>query len=542
MSTESAWSRLETLRDTFGETRLRDLFESDPGRFDRYSVEAAGLFLDFSKNWLNDEILSGLFSLADAAGVAEKREAMFSGAKINSTEERAVLHTALRMPEGSSLVLDGADVVSGVHQVLKAMEEFSNGVRSGALSGSGGQKITDVVNIGIGGSDLGPVMVVRALKPFHDGPAVHFVSNVDGADIADTLAGLNPETTLFIVASKTFTTIETMTNAATARNWIADGVGEDNVGQHFTALSTNLEAAADFGISADRVFGFWDWVGGRYSVWSAIGLSVMIAVGAENFRKFLSGAHRMDQHFRTAQHSENLPVILAMIGVWYRNFWGLSSHAVIPYSQRLERFAAYLQQLDMESNGKSVQKDGTVALETGPLVWGEPGTNGQHAFFQLLHQGSDIIPIDFLAAARAHEAFSEHQEILLANCLAQSEALMRGKTLEEAADELRAAGKGGDEVNALAPHKVFPGNRPSNTLLFRSLDPETLGALIALYEHKVFVQGVIWNINSFDQWGVELGKQLAKELRPGIDDPDALTGRDASTAGLLRKVNDLRNG
>lgn len=542
MSTEAVWSELDALREKFGETHLRDLFLKEPDRFERYSIDAGGIFLDFSKNYVTDEIRSALIRLAQKAGVAERRDEMFSGAQINVTEGRAVLHTALRASPDKTIELNGHNIIPDIHAVLSAMSGFSEKIRSGELRSHSGQEFTDVVNIGIGGSDLGPVMVTRALRPFHDGPNTHFVSNVDGADIADTLSKLDPATTLFIVASKTFTTIETMTNAATARKWVVDALGEESVGKHFVALSTNLDAVSRFGIPESNVFGFWDWVGGRYSVWSAIGLSVMLAIGPSNFAKFLEGGRQIDDHFCSAPLDQNIPVMLALLGVWYRNFCGFQAHAVIPYHQRLDRFAAYLQQLDMESNGKSVQRDGRIAPETGPLVWGEPGTNGQHAFFQLLHQGSDIIPIDFIAAAKAHETLNEHQEILLANCLAQSEALMRGKTEEEVVRELSAIGLPGDQIKEIASHKVFAGNRPSNTILFEKLDPETMGKLIAIYEHKVFVQGVIWNINSFDQWGVELGKQLAKELRPGIDDPETIKNRDASTTGLLKKIHALRGG
>jgi glucose-6-phosphate isomerase len=430
--------------------------------------------------------------------------------------------------------------VPEVHAVLDGMAAFADGVRSGRIAGSGGH-FTDVVNIGIGGSDLGPAMVTRALSPYHDGPRLHFVSNVDGAHIADTLAGLDPATTLFLVASKTFTTIETMTNARTARAWIVAALGEPAVGSHFAAMSTALDKVAAFGIDPARAFGFWDWVGGRYSVWSAIGLPVMIAIGPARFGEFLAGARAMDRHFRDAPLGENLPVILGLLGVWYRDVWGFPAQAVLPYDQRLERFPAYLQQLDMESNGKRVRLDGTpVARPTGPLVWGEPGTNGQHAFYQLLHQGTDVIPCDFIVAAEAHESYPEHQELLIANCLAQSEALMRGKTLAEAEAELAGQGLPPERVRALAPHKVFPGNRPSSTLLYRILDPATLGTLIALYEHKVFVMGTVFGINSFDQWGVELGKQLATELLPMVKGAAGPSGRDGSTAGLVAAVRAMR--
>ena len=437
-------------------------------------------------------------------------------------------------------MLDGVNVVDEVHGVLDEMAAFAEGIRSGAIAGKGG-KFTDVVNIGIGGSDLGPAMVTLALSPYHDGPRAHFVSNVDGAHIHDTLAGLDPATTLFLVASKTFTTIETMTNAATARQWIVDALGEAAVGAHFAAMSTALDKVAAFGIDTKRAFGFWDWVGGRYSVWSAIGLPVMIAIGDKNFRDFLAGAHAMDEHFRHAPLDRNLPVLLALVGIWNRNVLGFPAKAVLPYDQRLLRFAAYLQQLDMESNGKRVTLDGApVATQTGPLVWGEPGTNGQHAFYQLLHQGTDVIPGDFLIAAQAHEPDDVHHHLLLANCFAQTEALMRGRTTDEARKELLAEGKVPTEAERLAPHKTFPGNRPTNTILYRLLDPFTLGRLIALYEHQVFVQGTIWGIDSFDQWGVELGKQLATQLLPMVEGKADASARDASTAGLIAASRRLR--
>ncbi len=427
-----------------------------------------------------------------------------------------------------------------VHEVLDRMAAFADGVRSGALAGAGG-KFTDVVNIGIGGSDLGPAMATLALAPFHDGPRLHFVSNVDGADMRDTIARLDPARTLFLVASKTFTTIETMTNAATARKWIVEALGEQHVAAHFAAISTALPKVAAFGIGAERTFGFWDWVGGRYSVWSAIGLSLMIAIGPESFRAFLAGGRAMDMHFRTAPLSSNMPVILGLIGIWYRNIMGFPVYAVLPYDNRLKRLPAYFQQLDMESDGKSVHLDGTtVRGPTGPIVFGEPGTNGQHAFYQLIHQGTDAIPVDFLVGAHSDAPDDKHQALLLANCLAQSEALMRGKTLAEAQAELKASGMADTAIDRLAPHKVFPGNRPSNTILYRRLDPHTLGMIIALYEHKVFVQGTIWGINSFDQWGVELGKTLAMELLPMVEGKAAPGNRDASTTGLLAAIHRLQ--
>ncbi|MCX5493530.1 glucose-6-phosphate isomerase [Kaistia dalseonensis] len=538
----NAFAALRNHRDRVEAQNLRGLFAADPQRFARLSLEVDGLTLDYSKNRIDTAALVALLDLARTAGVEEHRAAMFAGEKINVSENRAVLHVALRAEAGESYVVDGKNVVEDVHEVLDAMTAFAEGVRSGAIAGTGGA-FTDVVNIGIGGSDLGPAMVTRALSPYHDGPRLHFVSNVDGAHIHDTLAGLNPATTLFLVASKTFTTIETMTNAGTARRWIVDALGEAAVGAHFAAMSTAIAKVKAFGIDDEsRIFGFWDWVGGRYSVWSAIGLPVMIAIGGANFRQFLAGAHAMDVHFRDAPLDRNLPVLLGLVGVWNRNVLGFPAKAVLPYDQRLERFAAYLQQLDMESNGKRVTLEGApVPTATGPLVWGEPGTNGQHAFYQLLHQGTDVIPADFLVAANAHEPDDIHHRLLLANCLAQTEALMRGRTTDEARAELAAEGKSPSEVERLAPHKTFPGNRPTNTILYSRLDPFTLGRLIALYEHQVFVQGSIWGIDSFDQWGVELGKVLAMQILPMIEGTAGAENRDASTAGLIGAIAKLRS-
>jgi glucose-6-phosphate isomerase len=536
----SAFSTLRGHRDRVEAQTMRDMFAADPARFSRLSLTVDGILLDYSKNRLDAAAVVALLDLARTAGVEARRDAMFAGEKINVTENRAVLHVALRAQAGETYLVDGANVVEEVHSVLDAMTRFAEGVRDGSIAGVGG-RFTDVVNIGIGGSDLGPAMVTRALSPYHDGPRLHFVSNVDGAHIHDTLAGLDPASTLFLVASKTFTTIETMTNAATARRWLVAALGEQAVGAHFAAMSTALDKVNAFGIDSSRAFGFWDWVGGRYSVWSAIGLPVMIAIGAENFRAFLAGAHDMDQHFRTAPLDRNLPVMLALVGIWNRNVLGFPAKAVLPYDQRLERFAAYLQQLDMESNGKRVTLEGApVTMATGPLVWGEPGTNGQHAFYQLIHQGTDVIPCDFLIAATAHEKDGVHHALLLANCFAQTEALMRGRTTDEARAELAAEGKVPTEVERLAPHKTFPGNRPSNTILYKTLDPYTLGRLIALYEHQVFVQGAIWGIDSYDQWGVELGKQLALQLMPMVEGKVSAESRDSSTAGLIEAAAQLR--
>ncbi|MDX8509098.1 glucose-6-phosphate isomerase [Mesorhizobium captivum] len=521
---------------------MREAFAADPKRFERFSAADGDLLLDWSKCAVDADTMAMLEKLATAADLAGRRAAMFEGKKINITENRAVLHTALRNLTGKGVVVDGQDTKADVIAVLDAMGAFADAIRSGKAAGATGKKITDIVNIGIGGSDLGPAMVTLALAPYHDGPRAHYVSNVDGAHIHDTLKGLSPETTLIIVASKTFTTVETMTNAETARKWVEKALGKEAIGKHFAAVSTALDLVAKFGIASDRVFGFWDWVGGRYSVWSAIGLPVMIAVGPRNFRAFLDGAHEMDEHFRSAPLQKNLPALLGLIGWWHRVVCKYPARAVIPYDQRLSRLPAYLQQLDMESNGKSVTLDGgAVTTPTGPLVWGEPGTNGQHAFFQLLHQGTDFIPVEFLAAAVGHEPELKHQhDLLLANCLAQSEAFMKGRTLEEARAQMLAKGMKPADVDRIAPHRVFSGNRPSLTILYRKLDPRTLGRLIALYEHRVFVEGTLFNINSFDQWGVELGKELATGLLPVVEGKETAAKRDASTAGLVAHIHQLR--
>ena len=521
-------------RDT-NATDIRAAFAADPQRFSRYSAKLDDFLFDYSKCAVNDAVLDGLEALAKDAGVEKKRDAMFAGAIINITEERAVLHTALRNRANTPVLVDGEDVMPDVNGVLDAMGAFADGIRSGSLKGATGKAITDVVNIGIGGSDLGPVMATLALAPFHDGPRLHFVSNIDGAHIADTLKLLDAETTLFIVASKTFTTIETMTNAATARKFIADALGDAAVGSHFCAVSTALDKVAAFGIGAERVFGFWDWVGGRYSIWSAIGLPLMIAIGKENFAEFLAGGHAVDNHFRAAPVRENIPMLLGLIGYYHRNVLGYPSRAILPYDQRLSRFPAYLQQLDMESNGKSVTMDSTpVEGQTGPVVWGEPGTNGQHAFYQLIHQGTTIIPAEFMIAANGHEKSLRHQhQLLIANCLAQSEALMKGRTLAEAKAQLTAKGMDEAKADKIAPHRVFSGNRPSITMVYDSLTPFSFGRLVALYEHRVFVEGVLFNINSFDQWGVELGKELATGLLPVVEGKESAAGHDSSTAGLV---------
>ena len=521
---------------------MRAAFRDDPRRFAAFSLQLDDFLIDWSKCAVTAETMRLLHELADAAGIGARRQAMLAGEHINLTEDRAVLHTALRNPPGARLLLDGADVMTNVQAVLGAMEAFSDNIRSGAIAGATGRRITDIVNIGIGGSDLGPAMATLALAPYHDGPRAHYVSNVDGAHIHDALDGLDPATTLFIIASKTFTTIETMTNAQTARRWVERALGGEAVEHHFAAVSTALDKVAAFGIKPERVFGFWDWVGGRYSLWSAIGLPIMIAIGGENFRALLAGAHAMDRHFAAAPAEENIPLALGLIGYWHRVACGYPARAVIPYDQRLARLPAYLQQLDMESNGKSVTIDGTPAAgPTGPLVWGEPGTNGQHAFFQLLHQGTDVIPVEFIVAAEGHEPeLKHHHDLLLANCLAQSQALMTGRTLDEAKSQMLARGQRPDFVETIAPHRVFPGNRPSVTMIHRRLDPFALGRLIALYEHRVFVEAQLYGINAFDQWGVELGKELATNLLPVVEGKQDAAASDASTAGLVRHIHTLQ--
>ncbi|KRB24558.1 glucose-6-phosphate isomerase [Mesorhizobium sp. Root695] len=544
MDQSSFQNQLAALRDhrAAAPASMRQAFAADPKRFVTFSATDGDLLLDWSKCAVDTTTMDLLEKLAEAADLEGRRAAMFAGKKINVTEDRAVLHTALRNLTGKGVTVDGQDVKADVIAVLDAMGAFADAVRSGKAAGATGKKITDIVNIGIGGSDLGPAMATLALAPYHDGPRAHYVSNIDGAHIHDTLKGLSAETTLFIIASKTFTTVETMTNAQTARDWVQKALGKEAVGKHFAAVSTALDLVAKFGIERDRVFGFWDWVGGRYSVWGAIGLPVMIAIGPRNFRAFLDGAHEMDEHFRTAPVKENLPALLGLVGWWHRVICGYPARAVIPYDQRLSRLPAYLQQLDMESNGKSVTLEGTAAATpTGPLVWGEPGTNGQHAFFQLLHQGTDFIPVEFLAAAVGHEPDLKHQhDLLLANCLAQSEALMKGRTLEEARAQMLAKGMKPAAVDKIAPHRVFSGNRPSVTILYRKLDPRTFGRLIALYEHRVFVEGTLFNINSFDQWGVELGKELATGLLPVVEGKESAANRDSSTAGLVGFIHHLR--
>jgi len=541
--TETApWKALEGHYREIGEVHMRELFAADPKRFERFSLEFDGLLFDYSKNRIDETTVKLLIDLARTSGVVEAAEAMFAGEKINWTEDRAVLHVALRNRAGSPIEVDGEDVMPGVNAVLQKMKAFSEAVRSGQWLGFTGRPITAVVNIGIGGSDLGPAMICEALTPYCDGPRVRFVSNVDATDFVEKTRGLDPAETLFVVASKTFTTQETMTNAKTARRWLIEALGDDSaVARHFVALSTNHDAVEAFGIDPDCIFEFWDWVGGRYSSWSAIGLSVALAVGFARFTELLEGAHAVDRHFAEESLEENIPVLMAMLGIWYRNFFGASTRAVLPYDQYLRRFPAYLQQGDMESSGKSVDRDGKkVGYQTGAVVWGEPGTNGQHAFYQLIHQGTELVPCDFIGVINSHNPIGDHHRKLIANCFAQTEALMRGKTAEEVEEELHLRHLDEDEIEALVSHKVFEGNRPSNTFLLDRVTPRSLGMLVALYEHQFFVQGVVWRVNSFDQWGVELGKVLAGnilgEIKASTTDPDVdLSHHDASTRALIER-------
>ncbi|WP_190145863.1 glucose-6-phosphate isomerase [Streptomyces platensis] len=534
------WTALGKHREQLAEVHLRELFERDPERAERYTLQVGDLHLDYSKHLVTDETLGLLRELAAAAGVAELRDAMFRGEKINITERRSVLHTALRAPGSAVIMSDGENVSPGVQHVLTRMGIFCDRVRSGDWKGHTGKRIKTVVNIGIGGSDLGPAMAYEALRAYtHRDMQFRFVSNVDGADLHEAVRDLDPAETLFIIASKTFTTIETITNATSARDWLLTGLGAggEAVAKHFVAVSTNAEKVAEFGIDTDNMFEFWDWVGGRYSFDSAIGLSLMIAIGPERFREMLAGFHLVDEHFRTAPPEENAPLLLGLLGIWYGNFWDAQSHAVLPYSHYLSKFTAYLQQLDMESNGKSVDREGNrVGWQTGPVVWGTPGTNGQHAYYQLLHQGTKMIPADLLGFAEPvadlQPGLVAQHDLLMANLFAQGQALAFGKT----PDEVRAEGV----AEELVPHKTFPGNRPTTTILAGELSPSVLGQLIALYEHKVFVQGAVWNIDSFDQWGVELGKVLAKRVEPALTEGAEVPGLDASTAGLVAKYRELR--
>jgi glucose-6-phosphate isomerase len=538
LTSTASFQALETHAVEAEDWQMRQLFAADPQRFERLSVEAAGLFLDYSKNRLDGRTLELLAALARERNVEQRRDAMFAGEKINNTENRAVLHIALRAPKGTKLIIDGQDVVADVHEVLGRVRAFTDAVRNAQWLGHTGKPITDIVNIGIGGSDLGPKMVCLALRPFaHPRLNMHFVSNVDGHDMDAALEKVDPETTLFIVASKTFTTAETMMNAQTARAWFIERAPEAALPRHFVAVSTNTEAVTRFGIDPANMFPFWDWVGGRYSVWSAIGLSVALCVGFGYFSDFLAGAHAMDEHFRTAPIEQNMPMILGLVGFWNREFLGCPSVSIAPYHQDLNRFPAYLQQLEMESNGKRVTRDGAlVEYDTCPAIWGECGTNGQHAYFQLLHQGTDVTPIDFIASLRPAHELHNHHTALLANCFAQSEAFMKGKTADEVRKDLQQQGMPPAEIERLTPHKTFPGNRPSNTILMDHLNPATLGALIALYEHKTFVQGVLWDVNSFDQWGVELGKVLARKIESELAGEPQPELHDSSTNGLIARA------
>ncbi|HEY8783202.1 MAG TPA: glucose-6-phosphate isomerase [Mucilaginibacter sp.] len=521
---------------------LKELFEIDGQRFKKFSLQFEEILLDYSKNRIDEQTAALLIQLARECSVNKAIEAMFSGEKINATEGRPVLHIALRNRSNKPIYVDGKDVMPDVNRVLQQMKTFSEAIISGSWKGFTGKTITDVVNIGIGGSDLGPVMVTEALKAYKNHLNMHFVSNVDATHIVETLKGLSPETTLFLVASKTFTTQETMTNAHSARDWFIKGGGKENdVARHFAALSTNTKGVADFGIDTKNMFEFWDWVGGRYSLWSAIGLPIVLSIGFENFTELLDGAHAMDEHFRTTELEQNMPVVLALIGIWYNNFFDAETNAILPYDQYMHRFAAYFQQGDMESNGKHVDRNGNpVDYSTGPIIWGEPGTNGQHAFYQLIHQGTKLIPCDFIAPAQSHNPLGEHHKMLLSNFFAQTEALMNGKTHEEVVAELKKSGKTDEEIEKLAPFKEFEGNRPTNSILLKKITPRSLGSLIAMYEHKIFVQGIIWNIYSFDQWGVELGKQLAGKILPELKDDSEISTHDSSTNGLINQYKAWR--
>ena len=531
-----SWKALQAHHAQVRDVHLRTLFAEDPQRFEKHTLRLGDLLVDYSKHRVTAETLRLLFALAREAQVEAWRDRMFAGEKLNGTEGRAVLHVALRNRSNRPILLDGKfDVMPEVNGVLARMRVFTDKLRSGAWKGHTGERITDVVNIGIGGSDLGPVMVTEALKPYwQEGLKAHFVSNVDGTHLAETVKTLRPESTLFIVASKTFTTQETLMNARSAREWLVQKLGEAAVPKHFVAVSTNAAEVSKFGIDTENMFGFWDWVGGRYSLWSAVGLSIACVTGMDRFEELLQGAHDLDEHFRTAPLEENIPVVLALLGVWYLDFFGAETHAILPYDQSMHRFPAYFQQGDMESNGKRVTREGQAisGYSTGPVVWGEPGTNGQHAFYQLIHQGTRLIPCDFLAPVKSHHPIGKHHPVLLANFFAQTEALMRGKT----ADEVRAEGA----PETLVPHKTFPGNRPSTSIVFDELTPRTLGRLVAMYEHKIFTQGIVWDIFSFDQWGVELGKQLAKKIEPELEGAALVSSHDSSTNGLINHYKSRR--
>ncbi len=538
-----SWQKLAAHFREMKSVQMKDLFLKDPERFSKFSLKFGNIIIDFSKNMITEKTLKLLLELTAEVDLKDAIAKMFSGDKINETENRAVLHTALRNRSNAPVIVDGKDVMPEVNAVLNQMKVFSEKIISGEWRGFSGKAISDIVNIGIGGSDLGPVMVTEALK-FYQKPHIdiHFVSNVDGTHLAETLKKLDPETTLFMVASKTFTTQETMTNAHSARKWFLDKVqNETFIKKHFAAISTNKPAVEKFGIDPENMFVFWDWVGGRYSLWSAIGLSICCSIGFENFSELLEGAFQMDKHFKETSFEKNIPVILALIGIWYNNFFQTETHAILPYDQYLHRFAAYFQQGDMESNGKYIDRNGNeVDYQTGPIIWGEPGTNGQHAFYQLIHQGTKLIPCDFLAPAVSHNPIGDHHQKLLSNFFAQTEALMKGKSKKEVLEELKNSGKSEEEIEKLIPFKIFKGNKPTNSILFKKLIPRTLGSLIAMYEHKIFVQGIIWNIFSFDQWGVELGKQLAKKILPELENDERISNHDSSTNGLINAFKEMR--
>jgi glucose-6-phosphate isomerase len=537
-----AWQKLEVHFLTMQAMHMRELFEDDADRFKKFSIHFGDILVDYSKNIVTEETLRLLFELANEIDLKPAIDSMYGGVAINKTENRAVLHVALRNRSNKPILVDGKDVMPEINKVLEQMKLFSNRLISGEWKGYSGKKITDIVNIGIGGSDLGPYMVTEALRPYWQGTTPHFVSNVDGTHLAETVKHLNPETTLFIIASKTFTTQETMTNATSARDWFLEKTNQaGDVAKHFVAVSTNQKAVTEFGIAAENMFVFWDWVGGRYSLWSSIGLSISATIGYDNFVQLLEGAHAMDNHFKNEPFEKNIPVILSLLGVWYNNFYGAASEAILPYDQYLHRFAAYFQQGNMESNGKSTDRNGHhVMYQTGPIIWGEPGTNGQHAFYQLIHQGTKMIPCDFLAPVMSHNPIGDHHVKLLSNFFAQTEALMMGKTSEEVEAELAKKGMDIDGIEFHTPFRVFEGNRPSNSIMFKQLTPHTLGSLIAMYEHKIFVQGIIWNIYSFDQWGVELGKVLANRILPELTSQDEITAHDSSTNGLINYFKRLK--
>jgi len=538
----SAWQKLEIHFLTMQAMHMRELFEDDADRFKKFSIPFEDILVDYSKNITTEETFRLLFELANEIDLKPAIDAMYGGVAINKTENRAVLHTALRNRSNKPILVDGKDVMPEINKVLEQMKLFSNRLISGEWKGFSGKKITDIVNIGIGGSDLGPYMVTEALRPYWQGITPHFVSNVDGTHLVETVKQLNPETTLFIIASKTFTTQETMTNATSARDWFLEKTNKaGDVAKHFVAVSTNQKSVTAFGIAAENMFVFWDWVGGRYSLWSSIGLSIAATIGYDNFVQLLEGAHAMDNHFKNEPFEKNIPVILALLGIWYNNFYEAASEAILPYDQYLHRFAAYFQQGNMESNGKSVDRDGDhVTYQTGPIIWGEPGTNGQHAFYQLIHQGTKMIPCDFLAPVISHNPIGDHHVKLLSNFFAQTEALMRGKTHEEVEAELSQKGMDSDGIEFQTPFRVFEGNRPSNSIMFKQLTPHTLGSLIAMYEHKIFTQGIIWNVYSFDQWGVELGKQLANNILPELESSQDVSSHDASTNGLINAYKNWR--